>query len=191
MVGLTGNGGTVQCLIRQKWEKMKFRLDSNLQNLVKQPSLQEDSPTKKTAKSIRYNLDVSPDSKWILVDSTLKARSSLLYIQEAGEFFARSGYFTKRQSVHSYLIKIVLDGEGLLKYEGKQYLCPAGSFFWIDCRKPHYYSTAPGAQNWHMVWLHFLGAPAKSYYTSFLETTNGSPVGSLNTPPGLPNLSGI
>lgn len=161
---------------------MAIKTNSDPQNLVKHPGLQNDSPTKKNAESIHYNLDVTPDSEWVLVHSSQKAQSNLLYVQEAGEFFARSNYFTRRRSVNSYLLKVVLDGEAVLDYDGKRYHCHAGNFFWIDCRKPHYYATAPNSEGWHVVWMHFWGGSARTYYDSFMEYNNGSPLGSLQTP---------
>lgn len=152
------------------------------QNLVKKPSLQVDSPTKSTAVSQRYNLDVTEDSEWILVHSSPKAQASLLYVQEAGEFMAQRDYFTRRRSVKSYLLKVVLDGEGVLDYEGRRYVCRPGSFFWIDCTKPHCYATSAEAERWHVVWMHFLGGPAQSYYEAFVEASQGSPMGALQQP---------
>ena len=156
--------------------------DTELQNLVSRPGLQEDSPTKKWAESLHYELDVTKDSEWILVYSSQKAQSSLLYVQEAGEFHARQNYYTRRRGVDSFLIKIVLNGEGTLEYEGEKYRCQAGDFFWIDCQKPHYYATALGAGEWHVVWMHFFGGEARRYYEQYLEANQGSPVGSLQEP---------
>ncbi|MBQ7916759.1 MAG: AraC family transcriptional regulator [Firmicutes bacterium] len=160
---------------------MKSIASIDPQNLIKRPGLQEDSPTKRSAESQFYDLDVTPDSQWILVHASAKAQETLLYVQEAGEFIARSHYFTKRRSVNSYLIKITMDGEGLLEYDGQKYQCQSGSFFWIDCKNPHYYGTAPGAEHWHVVWIHFLGGEAQQYYKNFMEASGGSPVGQLKS----------
>lgn len=161
---------------------MALKSTSDPQNLVKHPGLQNDSPTRKNAESIHYNLDVTPDSQWVLVHSSQKAQTTLLHVQETGEFIAQADYFTKRRSVNSYLLKIVLDGEGVLDYDGKRYHCHAGNFFWIDCRKPHYYATARGSEHWHLVWMHFWGGSAKSYHDSFIEANHGAPVGYLQAP---------
>lgn len=151
--------------------------EMDLQNLIERPGLRQESPTRQNAESPYYDLDVTEGSKWLLVHSSAKAQERLVYAQECGEFTARSHYFTRRQGVDSYLIKIVVDGEGTLEYEGQKYPCPAGSFFWIDCRKPHYYHTSAKAGQWHMVWIHFWGGEAENYYQSFVEAGGGCPVG--------------
>ena len=45
---------------------------------------------------LEYNLDFSPKSRWNTVSATAATKASLLYLQEAGEFFAGPEYFTRR-----------------------------------------------------------------------------------------------
>ena len=126
-----------------------------------------------------YDLDLKSNSVWYTISATPMARSSLLYAQEIGNFFAGPRYNTSREAFPSYLLKLSLDGCGVLDYCGQRYRVPAGYFFWIDCNNPQSYYTDPQEESWHVVWLHFYGGSAKSYYDAFLNINSGSPVSSL------------
>lgn len=126
-----------------------------------------------------YDLDLKSNSVWYTISATPMARSSLLYAQEIGNFFAGPRYNTSREAFPSYLLKLSLDGCGVLDYCGQRYRVPAGHFFWIDCSNPQSYYTDPQEESWHVVWLHFYGGSAKSYYDAFLNINSGSPVSSL------------
>lgn len=150
------------------------------QNLVNFPQYQDELAETQTGSDfIQYNLDVTPDSQWFIAHTNPKARALLPYIQELGEFEAHSHYMTTREGLQSYLIKITLDGEGYLDYDGKRYSLSEGQFFWIDCRKMHYYAIKPTAEKWNVVWIHFWGSPTQNYYESFSELNNHSPIGSM------------
>ena len=124
---------------------------------------------------LRYELDLAPESRWNILSSTAAAKNALLYAQEAGDFYAGKDYYTTRQGAESYLIKLTISGCGELRYGGRCYPVPPGHFFWIDCREEQSYRTAPDADGWHVVWVHFYGANAKFYYESFLRN-NGAEI---------------
>lgn len=126
---------------------------------------------------LEYNLDISSVSRWNMISATTTAKSSLIYAQEVGDFWAGPNYFTSRDGFNSYLIKLTIDGRGRLDYNGQQYDLRPGQFFWLDCNRPQHYRTAPDHDSWHIVWVHFHGANAKAYYEAFLTHNNGSPVG--------------
>lgn len=126
---------------------------------------------------LEYNLDLAPESRWNMISATAMAKSSLIYAQEIGDFWAGPNYYTTREGFSSYLVKITLDGCGLLEYNGQTHLVPPGHFFLVDCKKPQHYRTAPDAESWHTMWVHFYGANAKAYYDTFLSYNNGSPTG--------------
>lgn len=126
--------------------------------------------------SLQYNLDLLPNSRWNTINATATAKNNLIYAQEIGDFVAGSQYFTTRAGFRSYLLKMTVDGCGILEYDGQQHKVPAGHFFWIDCTKPQHYYTDPEAGSWHVMWVHFYGANAQSYYEAFLSSNHSSPV---------------
>ena len=129
--------------------------------------------------SLIYDLDLEPQSVWYTVSSTPQVRSSMLYAQEIGNFYAGPKYHTSRDAFPSYLLKLSLDGCGALEYDGQRYRVPAGHFFWVDCNKPQGYCTDSQEDGWHVVWVHFNGGSAKGYYDAFMSINNGEPVSSL------------
>ena len=129
-----------------------------------------------------FHLDLAPESRWNMISATATTKTSLIYAQEIGDFWAGPDYYTSREDFASYLIKMTVDGCGQLEYNGQTHLVPPGHFFLIDCKKPQHYRTAPEAENWHIMWVHFYGANAKAYYDAFLTHNNGSPVGIFPVP---------
>lgn len=123
--------------------------------------------------ALQYHLDMTPESKWELVSASAFAKDNLLYLQEAGHFISGANYYTIRQGLPSYLVKLTLSGQGILEYGAETYTLSPGSFFWIDCRAPQHYYTDPAVGHWEVLWLHFSGATAAAYYQAFLLQTRG------------------
>ena len=122
---------------------------------------------------LHYNLDMTPESEWKIVSAGAFARDKLLYLQEAGPFISGANYYTVRKELDSYLVKLTLSGAGILEYGGETYRLPAGSFFWIDCRAPQHYYTAPDTGQWDVLWFHFYGATADAYYQALAGEDGG------------------
>lgn len=137
---------------------------------------------------LEYNLDFKAESRWNTVSSTAAAKSSLIYLQEAGEFFAGPEYFTTREGFASYLIKYTISGCGVLDYQGQRYIVPAGNMYWIDCRKRQSYRVNPDVGNWHVIWVHFYGGNAQFYYDLYMKQTGGSPVAAVPADSNIYNL---
>ena len=128
---------------------------------------------------LHYNIDMTPESSWQIVSAGAFAKDNLLYLQEAGHFISGVNYYTVRKDLDSYLVKLTLSGAGILEYGGETCRLSAGSFFWIDCRAPQHYYTAPDAGQWDVLWFHFYGATAGAYYQAFLSQTQGRAAASL------------
>ncbi len=122
---------------------------------------------------LSFNLDLSEASTWLTVTAAQAARSSIAYVQELGDFHCGPDYYTNRENLPSYLIKLCISGEALLDYNGQSYAVRPGQIFWIDCAKPQYYRTAPGQDGCHLLWVHFYGASCDAYYKLFLAQSEG------------------
>ena len=131
------------------------------------------------AELLQYRIDMEPQSRWRIVTVDPAAKPGLLHLQEAGDFHARRGYYTKRRGLDSYLLKITLSGRGVLEYGGQRIPQEPGCFFWIDCQLPQYYGIDPEAGCWRVMWVHFFGPTAQAYYQAFLTASQGSPAGRL------------
>lgn len=128
---------------------------------------------------LEYHLDLAPESRWNYYSALPETKANLLYLQEAGEFYAGTGYYTRREGLASYLLKLTVSGCGLLSYREKQYRLGPGQFFLIDCQRYQDYRTEPESGLWHVLWLHFYGPAAQFYYDAFLQQTDDSPVAAL------------
>jgi len=125
---------------------------------------------------LSFNLDISRDSIWLTVTPSQAARASIAYVQELGDFHCGSQYYTNRENLNSFLIKLCISGEGLLDYEDKTYSVRPGQLFWINCQKLQHYRTSPKKGDWRILWVHFNGVPCEAYYNLFLSQNDGSPV---------------
>ena len=124
---------------------------------------------------LNFNLDISRDSVWLTVTASPAARASIAYVQELGDFRCGPQYYTNRENLNSFLIKLCIGGEGLLDYDDKTYSVHSGQLFWINCQKLQHYRTSPKKGDWHVLWVHFSGAPCEAYYNLFLAQNEGSP----------------
>lgn len=116
---------------------------------------------------LSFNLDISRDSTWLTVTAAQAARNSIAFVQELGDFHCGSLYYTNRENLSSYLIKLCISGEGLLDYDDKTYSIRPGQLFWIDCRKLQHYRTSPKKGDWRVLWVHFSGVSCEAYYNLF------------------------
>lgn len=131
------------------------------------------------AEILHYQLDMDKSSRWQIATVHPAAKTDLLYVQEVGDFYSGRNYYTVREGVDSFLIKLTLSGCGVLEYGGKEYHVSAGQFFWIDCQNPQRYYTDPKLGRWRVLWVHFRGANARAYYEMFRTIGEGRPVGTM------------
>ncbi len=113
----------------------------------------------------------SADSVRLFGTPSEAARSSYLYMQEAGHFKTRPPYFTERANLNSFLVILTLSGEGELFLNGQSSPLTPGSCMLIDCMEHHLYRAAG---EWEFLWLHFQGGGARGYYQEFCK--GGAPV---------------
>lgn len=113
------------------------------------------------------NSEASVQSDRILYTPSLFARSALLNLQEVGSLKARIPHTSTRSGLMSYLCFIVLDGEGSLMYEGRQYKLKQGDCVFIDCQKSYSHSTSE--KLWSLAWCHFYGSSMPLVYEKYKE----------------------
>lgn len=126
-----------------------------------------------------YDLDFAPNTIWNTVTTTAAAKAQFIYLQEVGYFFAGRKYYTTRDGLDSFLLKLTVSGQGVLEYGGKTEQIGPGHFFWIDCVDLQKYYTDPTVGHWDVIWVHFRGANARSYYDAFRKFGGGASVGKL------------
>ncbi|MEG1848502.1 MAG: AraC family transcriptional regulator [Lachnospiraceae bacterium] len=110
-------------------------------------------------------------SNRILVTPSPYARKHFLYVQEVGSLESIEPHISKRQNLDSYLFFLVTSGKGTLSYRGKVHLLAVGDCVWINCHEPYAHESSV-EEPWQLMWLHFNGICANSFYQYFLEQGN-------------------
>lgn len=115
----------------------------------------------------------SVQSDRILYTPSAFARGSLLHLQEVGTLKALHPHTSTRSGLVSYLCFLVLEGEGSLTYDGRQYSLKLGDCVFIDCRKTYSHSTSDCL--WSLSWCHFYAPFMPAIYEKYKER-GGLPV---------------
>lgn len=126
----------------------------------------------------------SVSSHRIIYTPSTFARSSLIHLQETGTLQAIHPHKSERSGLQSYLFFTVLNGEGRLTYEGKEYELKPGDCVFLDCRKVYSHETGfhylgdseeQSQGLWSLQWVHFYGANMNAVYQKYQER-GGKPV---------------
>lgn len=112
----------------------------------------------------RYGSEPLPESSISFYTPTAFSKKDLLYPLCVGDFHCDSHYYVQRNSYDSFLIMFVESGEGYLEYEDEQIILKENDLVFLDCYQPHRYGTH---SSWHIEWIHFDGAAARTYYSIY------------------------
>ncbi len=118
-----------------------------------------------------YITDISNNSVWIFNEPCPFTKSYLLYVQEAGHFIAHSNYYTKQESIPSYLIMLTLSGKGIYTIDNTTYNLSPGDLVFVDSMIPHSHKTHQSTKNWEILWVQFNGICAHGYYTQCMTNS--------------------
>lgn len=119
-------------------------------------------------------------SNRILATPSAYARKNYLYVQEVGTLHSVEPHISKRQNLNSFLFIVVMNGSGTVTFDGQQFPVETGNCIWIDCS--HSYSHESSADDpWTLMWVHFYGNSAASFYNTYIEQENPF----LFTPPSI------
>ncbi|MBE5962340.1 MAG: AraC family transcriptional regulator [Lachnospiraceae bacterium] len=106
------------------------------------------------------------NSKRIIATPSALAKSSFLYLQETGYLKLKVSHTSRRKHLDSYLIVLILSGNGILEYQKKRYILKKGDCFFIDCNSSYLLQSSM-ADPWELYWIHFKGINAKEYLNQF------------------------
>ena len=98
------------------------------------------------------------------------SRKNLFYVQETGYLKSNCSHSLIRQGLHSYLIFIVLSGNGYLNYKDQIYSLNQYDCVYIDCTSKHSHGNN-NLPPWELLWVHFNGPQAPAYYKQFIQCT--------------------
>ncbi len=107
-------------------------------------------------------------SERVLHTPSAFAKSSLFYMQEAGTLMSLKSHKCQRANLNSFLFIIVLSGKGILTVNDKTYALNTSNCVLIDCKQPYSHQSSED-DPWELMWVHFNGIHARSYYDLFVE----------------------
>lgn len=103
------------------------------------------------------------------------ARNSLNYVQEVGVLKSLKPHVCARENIESFLFFMVLEGEGRVFSEGKNYTVKKGDGVFLDCR--NYYEHQSSEENpWEIKWIHFDGLEIKRCFDELVSKKESAPV---------------
>ena len=115
----------------------------------------------------RFPSYYDPSSLRVIFTATPAAKQHLFYLQETGYLkLLKSHPGTQRRGLDSFLLALVAEGEGRLRYGGREYPLRAGQCFFVDCTRPHSYESS-SRDPWALYWIHFNGPSARWMYSRF------------------------
>lgn len=110
-------------------------------------------------------------SNRILATPSAYARKNYLYVQEVGTLLSVEPHISKRQNLNSFLFMTVISGSGTVTFDGTSFPISEGGCAWIDCSRS--YSHESSAEDpWTLMWVHFYGNLASSFYAAYIEQEN-------------------
>jgi len=99
---------------------------------------------------------------------SLLAKTTFYYIQSAGYFKTRKGYYTRREGFKSILLLYTLRGKGSAEYRGRRYELNPGQLFVINCYDYQEYYTSSD-EGWEIKWVHFFGSNSEEYFNAIYD----------------------
>lgn len=96
------------------------------------------------------------------------ARSCLFYVQEVGILKSIQSHLCKRDGLDSFLFVLVKSGSGRITHQGAVHTLRAGDCVLIDCSRPYSHQSSEN-EPWELMWIHFNGVTARSYYSYFIK----------------------
>ena len=116
--------------------------------------------------------EINTASERVIATPTRFALSNCLYVQEVGRLKSLKPHLSARENLNSYLFLIVLSGEGSVNYRGETHQMSFGNCALIDCRQK-YYHISSREKPWELMWVHFNGYEAASFYEQFTRINPG------------------
>ena len=121
----------------------------------------------------RYNKDGAFGKVRLMVHAPSALARQLFYcVQSAGWHLCNDKYRIERGDDYSDCLLIcTVSGEGMLRYNGKEYRLNPGTAALIAPHRPHAYFT-PQNGEWEFYWLHFFGSGTEGF-AEYIRKKNG------------------
>jgi AraC-like DNA-binding protein len=88
-----------------------------------------------------------------------------------GHYFCNDAYKVTRDNYGNFLLLFIKSGSGYVSVNGRKTVLSANDLFLLDCYHYHSYGALSGS-TLEILWVHFEGAMAKSYFTAIAKGAN-------------------
>ncbi len=113
---------------------------------------------------LKYNLDITDTSKWLMFTSPPGAKGLPFQVTEAGYFIAGKDYYTERSGKKIYHVVYTTGGEGILHIRNKALPLYKNHAVFFNCDEYHMYKTNSD-EGWDYKWIHFDGPSCGEYFS--------------------------
>jgi len=113
-------------------------------------------------------LDKFTNSLRFISTPSSNARDAFFYAQEVGYLHSLKAHRSSRKGLDSYLFLYVWTGSGKLMVDDVSYTLNEGDCALIDCSHGYYHESNEHTP-WELLWVHFNGNNARSYYEAIKE----------------------
>lgn len=96
------------------------------------------------------------------------AKSMFFYLICAGHFYCDSNYHVQRNSLNSFLLMYIKNGEGTITFDDKTVPAKTGDIVLLNCYQPHSYK----AIKWETLWCHFDGNVSAEFFDLIYNTSS-------------------
>ena len=117
------------------------------------------------------------ESKRIQYTASRFAKESLLYLQETGYSKAIQKHTSYRNYMDSFLFFVVIEGNGILRYQNEEYKLKDNDCVFINCANEYSHTS----DNWKIAWVHFNGKNLEGIFNKYLERDGKVVFNSLNS----------
>lgn len=118
----------------------------------------------------KYASDIT-ESERILATPSEFAKQHLFYLQEIGELKSLKIHESKRNTLDSFLIVLIVNGRGVFKQSGNDYNVKSGDLIFINCNYS-YSHVSDENEPWTLKWVHFKGPKLEHYHQFFKQKYN-------------------
>ncbi|MBO4456336.1 MAG: helix-turn-helix transcriptional regulator [Butyrivibrio sp.] len=107
---------------------------------------------------------VSSESEQFFHNPSSDTKEMFFYPTIIGRYTYLPGYEKNRNRFNNFLLMFIEEGSLDISVSGTTQRATIGNVVWLDCYKPHSYSSEKGAR---VLWMHFDGHEARRYYEYF------------------------
>lgn len=126
----------------------------------------------------KYASEITESERIITTPSNF-AKNNLFYLQEIGKLKSLKKHESRRNTLDSFLIVLIINGKGFFRQNGNEYLIKSGDVLFLNC-KYSYSQVSDEYDPWTLLWIHFKGPNLEEYHNFFKQKFNSIHTSTFN-----------